>query len=230
MNQLSAIGRHARILQILAHLQTGGGLNGRDLARKMNVSRRTIYRDLNMIRDAGIHVFFDEPANCYRLTPQHDLAVAPTFTPDELTILIAAVHFSVLKGMPHFSAQLRQATSKLLSESPLAVRHSISRLVHACTMRAPLACESAAGTECLQQVFQSVRQRRVLQVTLHPRTGQTFKTFLSPYQVVADSNAWQVIGRSTHHQAITSLDPALFVDAHVTDNIYAIPRGFSSRD
>ena len=94
MSVSSVPGRHVRMLQILGHLQSGGGLNADELAGQLDVCRRTIFRDLSLMREAGIEIYFDENMDCYRLPPQRDLVVMPTLEHEELTTLIAAVHLS----------------------------------------------------------------------------------------------------------------------------------------
>ena len=69
--------RHARMLRILCQLQSGSGLNAEDLADQLGVCRRTVFRDLNMMRQAGVDFYFDEKLDCYRLIPQEGLVATP---------------------------------------------------------------------------------------------------------------------------------------------------------
>jgi len=51
--------RLKRLLRIGLLLQRGERVNCRDLAKIMNVSRRTIYRDIQALGEAGLVVAFD---------------------------------------------------------------------------------------------------------------------------------------------------------------------------
>ena len=96
----TVLGRHVRVLQILRHLQSGSGFNVQELAGRLDVCRRTVFRDLSLLRDAGIQLVFDAERECYRLAPSNDLLVMPELDADELTTLVTAVHLSMLQGIP----------------------------------------------------------------------------------------------------------------------------------
>lgn len=59
--------RFARLIRI-ARLVTGNGRWGpEDLAREIECSERTIYRDIEVLSAAGIPVFFDKSTRAYRV-------------------------------------------------------------------------------------------------------------------------------------------------------------------
>ena len=62
--------RLRRILRVSFLLQRGKKVNCRDLARMMNVSRRTIYRDLGALQEAGLDIVFDQAKGHYRISGQ----------------------------------------------------------------------------------------------------------------------------------------------------------------
>jgi proteasome accessory factor B len=59
--------RMRRLLQLLGHLRTGRGLNARALADLCRVSRRTIFRDLDLLRDAGVPLRYDADEERFRI-------------------------------------------------------------------------------------------------------------------------------------------------------------------
>ena len=119
---LAVPSRHARMLQILRFLQSGQGLNASELARQAEVSRRTIFRDLHTLREAGIPVHYDDNADCYRLGLCDDLVPIPQLDRRELTALVAAIHLSLLRQLPDCHELLRQTVHKLLEGSPSGLR------------------------------------------------------------------------------------------------------------
>src|SRR5262245_13782881 len=76
-NSEAIVGRHARAIRIMTCLQAGPAFNARELADRMSVSRRTIYRDLNLIREAGIGVEFDNQYAGYKVAPPANGALTP---------------------------------------------------------------------------------------------------------------------------------------------------------
>ncbi len=227
MNTSSTAARYARMLRIFRHLQSGSGLNADDLASQLDVCRRTIFRDLSLMRDAGIAVEYDGRLDCYRLAPCRDLVGLPALEHEELTTLVAAVHLSVLRCLPDYGESLRQATTKLLAHSPYQVQHHAVRLMNSCSIRPAADKHPAAIGRVMQQMLQSISQRRTLRLRVWDTVvGQEITTRFAPYQVIATIEAWQVIGRSSHHRRVQTLDPRHVRTTEMTDEIYAIPRGF----
>lgn len=224
-------GRHTRILQILSHLQSGGGLNANELAGQLDVCRRTIFRDLSLLRDVGIDIYFDEEMDCYRLSSRNDLVVTPVLDTEELTTLVAAAHLSVLQNIPACDSLLRQSTTKLLAQSSFQVRHSVTRLTSSCTLRTPSDEYSPRTVLVVQHILQAIRQRRTLRVRLaESECENCIETKFAPFQLVATSDAWQVTGRSWHHRGVRTFDPREIERADITNEIYAIPRGYQARE
>jgi predicted DNA-binding transcriptional regulator YafY len=63
--------RIRRLIQLLGLLQAGQDHNVDRLATICNVSRRTIFRDLEMSRNAGVPLLFDKPAKLRNLIADH---------------------------------------------------------------------------------------------------------------------------------------------------------------
>jgi predicted DNA-binding transcriptional regulator YafY len=220
-------GRHVRLLRMLSHLQSGDGFNVGELADQLNVGRRTVFRDLNVLREAGFDVQFDGTLDGYRLGDRRNLVVTPELDPEELTTLVAAAHLSVLRGLPECRDVLRRSTNKLLGGSPDRVRHDALRLTNSCVLRSPGERYSPDATRGVQDILQAIRQRRVLRVSFSARHEEgPIETRLAPYEMLATSEAWTVTGRSTHHNAVCSFDPGHFQRTEITEEIYAIPRGY----
>ncbi|NLX53903.1 MAG: HTH domain-containing protein [Planctomycetaceae bacterium] len=227
MRAASVVGRHVRVLQILRQLQSGQSFTVQELAGRLAVCRRTVFRDLSLLRDAGVSLVFDAQRACYRLAARDDLLQAPDLDADELTMLVTAVHLSVLQGIPGCRDLLRQTTNKLLALSPFHVRHSVARLADACTVDTPARDYSPRTTCVMHQILLALHQRRVLRIRLNATYPEgPLDTSLATYQVLANTSAWQVTGRSSHHRAVMTLDPRQVTQADITDEVYAIPRGY----
>jgi predicted DNA-binding transcriptional regulator YafY len=223
----AVLGRHVRVLQILRHLQSGNGFTVEELSLRLDVCRRTVFRDLNLLREAGVQLSFDAARQCYRLAPCKDLLVMPELNADELSTLVTAVHLSLLQSIPPCRDLLRQTTNKLLALSPFHVRHSVTRLADSCALEAPTDAFSTRAVGVVNQILQALRQRRVLKIRLcssHPE-GR-LDTHLATYHLLVNLNAWQVTGRSSYHRAVRTFDPRHIAEADVTDEVYAIPRGY----
>ena len=91
-----------RLLRLLQMLQTGRGYNASGLAKACGVGRRTIFRDLQTLRDAGVPLEFDSKAQRYFVASS--LLMPPAqFTAEEALALIAlATEFGRNRGLPFY--------------------------------------------------------------------------------------------------------------------------------
>jgi len=62
--------RLARVLRVLQLIQSRGGpWNAQTIARQVDCSERTVFRDLQVLSFAGVPWYFDEATQSYRVTP-----------------------------------------------------------------------------------------------------------------------------------------------------------------
>jgi hypothetical protein len=59
--------RLARVLRLLQLIQSHGQWNAETIAKELEVSERTVYRDLQTLTAAGIPWYFDDYAQSYRI-------------------------------------------------------------------------------------------------------------------------------------------------------------------
>lgn len=115
------LSRVSRIVQLLGLLQAGKGHNAGELARHCEVSRRTIFRDLDVLRQAGVPVLHDETAGVYRIPGTYFLP--PTnFTAEEaLAVMVLCYELGHDSRLPFYEAA-RSAALKLASSLPSRMR------------------------------------------------------------------------------------------------------------
>ena len=63
--------RLARVLRVLQLIQGTGPTTAQSIAREVECSERTVYRDLQTLAAAGVAWFFDEYAQSYRIREGH---------------------------------------------------------------------------------------------------------------------------------------------------------------
>ena len=80
--------RITRLLKLLELLQSGSGQNADGLAKACGVSRRTVFRDIEALRAAGVPVAFDEDHDRYSIPGTYFLPPI-NFTPAEALSLVA---------------------------------------------------------------------------------------------------------------------------------------------
>jgi predicted DNA-binding transcriptional regulator YafY len=214
-----------RLLQIVLSLQSDRRPNARQLAEECEVSRRTIFRDLETIALAGLPVEYDPARQGYRLASPPPLRAAGL---EEREIQALAVLVNTRGDSDPFglNGPARSALSKLLGGLTPEARVRTEAVDLATRDQAPPAPldphRRAVYEGLLRAVVLGVQVRLTLRV---PRRGVEM-TRLTPYRIVALREGWAVVGRSTLHRQVRLVPLARVVAVEVTDEPATIPPRF----
>ena len=183
--------RADRLLSIMMLLQVRGKLTAQALAQELEVSERTIYRDVEALSMAGVPVYSESgPGGGIGLLESYRTTLTG------LTDAEAAALFLVSIPAPledvGLSDDLRSALRKLAAALPEAQRaaHGVHRYLHvdAAAWRAgaepaPHLATLHAAVEHAQPVL--LRYRRM--------SGAEVVTAVEPYGLVAKAGVWQLV-------------------------------------
>ena len=119
--------RVGRLITLLVHLQSGRGHNTSTLAETCGVSRRTIFRDLDLLREAGVPLWFNAEEQRFYLTGR-SLLPPMSFTPEEALALVMLCHdLGNDQGLP-FCQPAHSAALKLESALPQPLRDHLRQV------------------------------------------------------------------------------------------------------
>jgi predicted DNA-binding transcriptional regulator YafY len=197
--------------------------NVRELSRILSVSRRTIFRDLNLLRDAGVDVSFDESTGGYSLPKTFSARRRPLLERD-LELIVFAVSLSLVHVAPDLSAAIQEALAKLFSASDERSSAQATRLVRNC--RIDLTKAESAQTAIISGVCHAMFSQRQIRVNIVRADRSSFQTKVSPYRLVAGVGGWNLIGRSSVDRRTVVINLAQIDRIEFTEDEYTIPPGF----
>ena len=176
--------RADRLFQIVQHLRGRRLTTAAQLARWLQVSERTVYRDIRDLSLSGVPVE-GEAGVGYRLSKGFDLPPI-MFSLDEVEAMVMGARMVESWGGPTLATHARSALAKIALALPPARREEIARS----RLFAPgfhIRPEAAAS---LETVRQAILQRRKLRVEYVDLNQQTTLRTIRPVAVYFWGTTW----------------------------------------
>jgi predicted DNA-binding transcriptional regulator YafY len=185
--------RADRLLSLLMLLQTRGQMSARELADELEVSERTIYRDITALSTAGVPVYASRgPGGGVRLIEEYRTTLTG-LTPDEARALF-------MMGMPAPLRQLglsetfRGALLKLSASLPEARRADEARTRQRILLDSSWWFQSEQEVPCLHVIQRALWQDQWLRIRVRSDFFNTeFEQEAEPYGLVAKANVWYLV-------------------------------------
>ncbi|MEV5328448.1 YafY family protein [Nonomuraea fastidiosa] len=216
--------RASRLVSILLLLQTRGRMTAQELAERLEVSVRTIYRDVESLHAAGIPLYGDAgPKGGYRLLDGYRTRLTG-LTADEAESLFLA-------GLPGPAAELglgavvAAAQLKLMAALPVELRDRAGRIQERFLLDAPTWYRDPEPVTHLPAVADAVWNERPLQVRYRRwRAPQEVERRLEPYGLVIKAGRWYLVARSGEH--VRTYRVSQILDLHTLPGGFARPEDF----
>jgi predicted DNA-binding transcriptional regulator YafY len=219
--------RISRLVQLLGLLQAGKAHNAGELAALCEVSRRTIFRDLDVLRQAGVPLLFDDQQCVYRIPGTYFLP--PTnFTADEaLAVMILCYELGRDNRLPFYEAA-QSAALKLESSLPTRVREMLRESSSAVRINSQPGNQLQGQRPIYQQLLTCIATRRAVRLVYDSFSdGKVLRFKLSPYRLLFSRRSWYVIGRSSVHREVRTFNVGRIRELVLLDEPFHLPRGFS---
>jgi len=181
--------RADRLFQILQFLRGGRLITAAQLAERLEVTPRTIYRDVAHLIGSGVPVE-GEAGVGYIMREGYDLPPL-MFTPEEITALVAGARMLQTWGGTQMAANAEEAIVKIDSVLPDALKAKIGQVpVHAMF---PLE-DSGHWRDTLDEVEQASEERVRLKMSYADGAGSKTERTIRPLGVWFWGKVWTVIG------------------------------------
>jgi predicted DNA-binding transcriptional regulator YafY len=214
--------RASRLVNLLLLLQARGGLTAEEIARELEISVRTVHRDVEALSAAGIPIYAERgPAGGIRLVEGYRTRLTG-MTAEEAEALF-------LSGLPGPAAELGLGTVvaaaqlKVLASLPAELRSRASRLVERFHLDASAWFHATEPVPHLAEVSEAVWGARRLEITYRRDDGGVTR-LLDPLGVVLKAGVWYLVGRADDQ--LRTYRVSRILEAKALDETFERPAGF----
>ena len=217
------VSRIHRLLRLITLLQSDRGMTVTELADELQVSRRTVFRDLNMLELAHIPYYFDRERNGYRINRHFFLPPVNLDLTEALSVMLLAVRQGVPGGLG-WSHHAHRAAMKLESALPDPVRRHIGDLLKGMDIHLAPSAGSGGADAFMEDIAVAIARRkacRLVYSSFYDR--KQIRLTVHPLRLVFVHRAWYVLAWTKRFGEIRTFKLGRIDQLDVTDKTFMPP-------
>ncbi len=215
--------RADRLLSLLMMLQVHGRMTAAELAERLEVSPRTIYRDLDALSSAGVPVYTERgPGGGVSLLEQYRTRLTG-LKEEEVRALFTLTVSGLLADLGAEEAAER-ARLKLQAALPAPFREDAQRVQERLLLDAAGWFRPPEPTPHLSLLQEAVWSSRRVRMRYRLREGAWVRRLVDPYGLVAKAGVWYMVGAM--YGAIRVYRVSRMGDASLTESTFRRPEEF----
>ncbi|SCL14386.1 helix-turn-helix transcriptional regulator [Micromonospora inyonensis] len=185
--------RASRLISLLLLLQSREAMTAAELARELEVSERTVYRDVLALSAAGVPIYADRGrTGGYRLLGGYRTRLTGLTRQEAEALFLAGLRGPA--GDMGLADAVATAELKVLAALPPALRDASARTGQRFHLDVPGWFRHAAPPAWLAELAGAVWRDRVVQLRYRRGDREVTRT-VQPYGLVLKSGTWYLVGR-----------------------------------
>ncbi|WP_334075466.1 helix-turn-helix transcriptional regulator [Paenibacillus sp. A14] len=219
--------RADRLLSILLLLQNGGKLNSRQLAEKLEVSERTIVRDMDALSAAGVPVYAERGSLGGWMLAENYRTGLTGMGREEMLALLVTSHGTLLGDLGIGRQSLETARQKLMASSSAALRRDAEMIRQRIHIDGAGWHASDEKFEWLSVVQEAVWAERKLEMTYRKSDEDASgdSRIVHPLGLVAKRNVWYLVAEDRGE--LRTFRISRIMEAAVLEERFERPPGFT---
>lgn len=215
-----------RMLRIHQWLQSGKFPNASTLAREVEVSTKTIHRDIEFMRDRlNLPIEFDPVQNGYRYTGEVSGFPTMQITEGEIFALVVAEKALQQYRGTSFEKPLLSAIKKMEQALPDTISLNLADVEQTISFRTR--AEPILNLEIFDTLAKAVAQRRQLELHYRKPGHAAEARIVDPYHLANINGEWFLFAFDHARQDLRTFAPARIQAARPTGKIFERTRKFS---
>ena len=186
--------RADRLLSLLLLLQAHGRLTGRELARRLEVSARTVHRDMDALSAAGVPVYALRGARGGWQLDEDWRTRVPGLDESELRALLMAQPRMI--GDARLARAAERALEKLMAALPVSLREQAASIRQRLYVDPTGWRGTSENLAMLPIVQDAVARDRKIAIRYWRADRQPVERTVDPLGLVAKGNTWYLVARA----------------------------------
>jgi predicted DNA-binding transcriptional regulator YafY len=228
-SRLKQAQRAARVIRLLLLLQSRGRFNVQGLAQELACSERTVHRDLTVLREAGVDVFYDDVEGHYGIRGGSRMPTLP-LTGEEAIGQAIATALSEAPGLGAIasaSPATRKVAASLQGEA-FHKLHDTKRMVEVLNLQLVTHPNGRDGVVAIQNALLGGKQLDAVYRTPHEPGPRRLR--LHPYRLCFARQAWYLVARIDEEDSPKTFRVARFESLALVNTPSDVPEEFDLRE
>ncbi|NBC17351.1 MAG: WYL domain-containing protein [Bacteroidetes bacterium] len=218
-----------RLQQLLQWLRSGRPLTTRRAAERFEVSRRTIYSDIEYLRQIGVPITYDQEQHTYVL--EGDFANLPLVALEQTDLAAFLVARFALEawGDTRHAGLLQSVTERLARHLPEEIHVEPDALTR--MIRFDPGPQPHVPLRHVGLLEQAVRDQRVVRMRYFANhRGEATERCAEPYSILSYQGRWYVLAYCRLREGMRDFRIDRIEEASLEKEVFAIPSDFDLDD
>ncbi|MCA9919854.1 MAG: YafY family transcriptional regulator [Anaerolineales bacterium] len=217
--------RADRLISLLMLLQTNGRMTADDLAERLEVSTRTIYRDLDALSGSGVPVYAERGPNGGCMLLESYRTNLTGLNEKEVQALFMFTVPGLLADLGADKAS-EAALLKLMASLPAPFQQDAAFVQQRLHLDPAAWFQTEEDVPFLPLLQTAVWQNKRLRLNYRRGDGQWIKRLIDPYGLVAKTSVWYVVG-GMYGDKIQVYRVSRIMEAELTGSSFNRPAHFN---
>lgn len=220
--------RIARVLKVLALIQSRGRWNAKAIAEQLECSERTVHRDLEVLSFVGVPWHFEPVEQCYRVRSDFRFPTL-TMTPEEAvgqtlaTVLTQTPGLDVNVGAAPVTRKLAATTAEETQE----ILADSARILESYDLKFVSHQQHQGILKTIQMAL--LKRKMVSGAYASPYEAGPVELTLHPYRLCLVKRAWYLIARIDEEDQAKTFRVARFENLCSLEQAAEVPENFDMR-
>ncbi|MBM7603048.1 putative DNA-binding transcriptional regulator YafY [Metabacillus crassostreae] len=219
-----------RLISILLLVESRGSIKANELAEKLEVSERTIYRDIDTLCEAGIPLTTTTgPKGGVQLMDGYSTGISNLNDEDYINLYLSGIGVQPVKES-NMSIKLSNTLMKLQNNMPTKLSNNLETLKNRFHFDESPWWGKENKLLNIDMLLLSVFKSRVIAITYRKFNGESSKRLVHPYGIVVKQLDWYLIGYCVQGKKVKTFKCERIVKADITVEEFEILNDFSLQD